>query len=216
MGGNATWYIAGSTKNYISLDFFRTQFSEQLLVDNGVNTISFYSLSDLDGGVSYTNNWQADINFEPVPRFTVTLTGRFTDAHQTLRCQSDDIKPMTSRYKGVINLQYATNLNKWIFDFTASVNGPCRVWDFMRGYKGMYADGYSQAYPLLYAQVTKRFKGFDIYAGGENLTGFTQKDPIINPGNPAMDDTFDAICIWGPIMGVKLYAGVRITIWKTE
>ena len=216
MGGNATWYIAGSTKNYISLDFFRTRFSEQLLVDNRVNTISFYSLSDLDGGVSYTNNWQADINFEPVPRFTVTLTGRFTDAHQTLRCQSDDIKPMTSRYKGVINLQYATNLNKWIFDFTASVNGPCRVWDFMRGYKGMYADGYSQAYPLLYAQVTKRFKGFDIYAGGENLTGFTQKDPIINPGNPAMDETFDASCIWGPIMGVKLYAGVRITIWKTE
>ena len=216
LGGNATWYISGSTKNYISLDFFRTQFSEQLLVDNSANTISFYNLSDLDGGASYTNNWQADINFEPVPRFTVTLTGRFTDAHQTLRCQSDDIKPMTSRYKGVVNLQYATNLSKWIFDFTASVNGPCRVWDFMRGYKGMYADGYSQAYPLLYAQVTKRFRGFDIYAGGENLTGFRQKDPIINPETPGLDDTFDASCIWGPIMGVKLYAGIRITIWKTE
>ena len=216
MGGNATWYIGGSSKNYVSLDFFRTQFSEQLLVDNCERTIAFYKLSDVENGVSYTNNWQADVNFEPVPRFTVTLTGRFTDAHQTLTGQSDDIKPMTSRYKGVVNLQYATNLNKWIFDFTASINGPSRVWDFMKGYKGMYTDGYTPAYPLLYAQVTKRFKGFDIYAGGENLTNYRQKDPIINPDMATTDYNFDASCVWGPLMGIKLYAGIRVTIWKTE
>lgn len=214
-GGNATWYIGNEGKTYLSFDYFRTSFHEQMLVDYSDEGIRFYTLGSLDKSYSYTNNYQLDFSIEPLPRFTITLTGRITDARQTIRSQSDDIKPMTSLYKGVLNMQYATNLNRWIFDFTASINGPCRVWDFMRGIDDMYKDGYSPAYPLLYAQVTKRFKGFDIYAGAENLTGFRQKNPII--GFDRIDTGgFDASCVWGPIMGAKFYAGVRITIWKKE
>lgn len=208
-GGNATWYIGGSSTTYLSVDFFRTQFKEQMLVDySGERNISFYRLSGLENGKSYTNNIQVDFGIEPLPRFTITLTGRYTDARQTLLSQTSDIKPMTSRFKGVLNLQYATNLQKWIFDFTASVNGPCRMWDFMGG-------GESETYPLLYAQVTKRFKGFDIYVGGENLTNYRQKDPILFASTP-LDDRFDASCVWGPLSGIKVYAGVRLTLWKTE
>ena len=122
---------------------------------------------------------------------------------------------MTSRFKGVLNTQYKTRLSRWIFDFTASLNGPCRVWDFMRGYEGMYADGYTPAYPLLYAQVTKRFKGVDVYVGGENLTNYRQHQPILYADKP-FSQNFDASCVWGPLMGIKIYVGVRITIWKTE
>ncbi len=223
-GANATWYLPfdKSGKTFLSVDYFHTAFTEQLLYDNtdfstssSLPYINFYKLSSMSGGLSCTDNIQVDFSSEIFSGFTCTLTGRFTDARQTLLCQSDDIKPMTSRYKAVLNLQYATHLNKWIFDFTASLNGPCRVWDFMKGYKGMYKDGYTPAYPLLYAQVTKRFKGFDLYMGGENLTGYTQRDPIINASAARMPD-FDASCIWGPLMGVKVYAGVRLTIWKTE
>lgn len=207
-GGNATWYIGGSSTTYLSVDFFRTQFKEQMLVDySGERNISFYRLSGLENGKSYTNNIQVDFGIEPLPRFTITLTGRYTDARQTLLSQTSDIKPMTSRFKGVLNLQYATNLQKWIFDFTASVNGPCRMWDFMGG-------GESETYPLLYAQVTKRFRGFDIYIGGENLTNYRQKDPILYASTP-LDDRFDASCVWGPLSGIKVYAGVRLTLWKT-
>ena len=208
-GGNATWYIGGASTTYLSVDFFRTQFKEQMLVDySDDRNIRFYRLSGLENGKSYTNNVQVDFGIEPLPRFTVTLTGRYTDARQTLLSQTSDIKPMTSRFKGVLNLQYATNLQKWIFDFTASVNGPCRMWDFMGG-------GESETYPLLYAQVTKRFKGFDIYVGGENLTNYRQKDPILFASTP-LDDRFDASCVWGPLSGIKVYAGVRLTLWKTE
>lgn len=208
-GGNATWYIGGSSTTYLSLDFFRTQFREQMLVDyTDDRNIRFYTLGSVNGGKSFTNNVQLDFGIEPLPRFTITLTGRYTDARQTLLSQTFDIKPMTSRYKGVLNLQYATNLQKWIFDFTASINGPCRLWDFMGG-------GESQAYPLLYAQVTKRFKGVDVYIGGENLTNYRQKDPILYASDP-FDSRFDASCVWGPLAGIKVYAGVRLTIWKTE
>ncbi len=222
-GGNATWYIGGSGSTYLSLDYFRTQFAEQMVLDYDFGNarysswaVVFSPLSALQGGYSHTDNFQADFSMEPLEGLTVTLTGRLTDARQTRisGVTDDDIKPMVSRYKGVLNVQYATHLNKWIFDFTASVNGPCRVWEFMKGYDGLYADGLTPVYPLLYAQVTKRFKGFDIYAGGENLTNYRQPSPIINADNP-FDMGFDASCVWGPLMGVKVYAGIRVTVWKT-
>ncbi len=210
-GGNITWYLPfdKSQKTYISLDYFGTRFVDQMLVDYTASDIYIYPLNDVPEGYSRTDSFQIDFSSEPFRGFTVTLTGRYTDPRQTLLHQSDDIKPMTSRFKGVLNLQYATPLNKWIFDFTASYNGPVRLWDFM-------ADGkYSQGYPLLYAQVTKRFKGFDFYVGGENLTGFTQPDPIIGASSPWAPG-FDASCIWGPLMGRRIYAGIRVTLWKTE
>lgn len=214
-GGNVTWYLPfdDSKKTYLSLDYFGTHFNSQVLVDRSDTRIRFLTLAE--GGYSYTNNLQLDFATEPFRGFTVTLTGRLTDARQTLPGQSDDYKPMTDRYKAVLNLQYATRLSKWIFDFTASMNGPCRLWDFMRGLSPDYADGWSTPYPLLYAQVTRRFKGFDIYAGGENLTNFTQPSPIIGADRP-WDTGFDAGCVWGPLMGIRIYAGIRLTIWKTE
>lgn len=219
-GGNATFYIVGSTTTYFSFDYFRTQFREQILVDydtpSQAPSIAFAQLTSLQNARSFTDNFQVDFNAEPADGLTLTLTGRYSNARQTrLAPGVSDIKPMTSRYKGVLNLQYATHLKKWIFDFTASINGPCKVWDFMKGYKGLYTDGYTPVYPMLYAQVTKRFKGVDVYLGAENLTNYRQKSPILNSDNPFGKD-FDAGCVWGPLMGTRIYAGIRITIWKTE
>ena len=220
LGLNATWYIPGWENAFISADYFHTGFTSQVVTSYSDTNIRFYMAPR---GTSYTDSYQIDFSCEPVERFTITLTGRYTDAIQPL-FWTDDVfvnkeKPMVSKYKGVLNLQYATNLNKWIFDFTASVNGPCKVWDYMQGMevdgKKLYENGYTPVYPLLYAQVTKRFKGFDIYAGGENLTNFRQESPIVNPEHP-FGSGFDASCVWGPLMGIKVYAGIRITVWKKE
>jgi len=213
MGANVTWYLPfGGSNNYISADYFRTDFLSQTICDYDAepNTIFFYD------GQSVTNNFFLDLSLEPFERFVVTLTGRYTQAEQTSK-KSPDVfvmkeKPMVSRFKGVLNLQYSTNLNKWIFDFTASANGPCKVWDFM---EDRYPGGYTETYPLLYAQVTRRFKGFDVYVGGENLTNYKQPDPIIGAENP-FNEGFDASQVWGPLMGVRVYAGIRVTIWKTN
>ncbi|MCQ2174634.1 MAG: TonB-dependent receptor [Bacteroidales bacterium] len=203
-GGSATWYlpIGDGKSSYLSLDYFRTRFNCQVLTDYAADRIEFYESRDR----AYTNTFQADFTAEPVKRLTLTATFRYTDAKATYAGQGLVERPMTSRYKGVLNVQYSTNLNKWIFDFTASVNGPCRLYGFMEG-------GYSPVYPLLYAQVTHRMKGLDIYLGGENLTNFTQKNPIIDAGDP-WSDRFDASCIWGPLTGIRIYAGIRITMWK--
>ena len=231
-GGNITYYFPfGSSSNtYLSFDYFSTRFVQQSVVDYELGNalaptkISFY---DLDGKRSFTDNYQVDFNIEPFERFTVTATFRYTNAKIELREQGLVERPLTGRYKGVLNLQYATNLNKWIFDFTASVNGPSRVYNFMENLtdeKGnlLYKDGKTPVYPLLYLQVTRRFKGVDIYVGGENLTNFRQKHVILGGVKDdhghvlANQPSFDASAVWGPLMGIKVYAGVRFTLWKTE
>ena len=227
-GGNATFYLPFGLNDdtYISLDYFGTRFREQMIVDydHDVNIISFYAL---DGKRSYTNSYQIDFNTVPFRGFTVTATFRYTDAKTEFESRGLTERPMSSRYKGVLNLQYATNLNKWIFDFTASVNGKARVYDFMKTLRGtdgelLYADGFTKTYPLLYLQVTKRFKGIDIYLGAENLTNFRQRNVIVGTSagghSGHIVDTsaadFDASAVWGPIMGTKIYLGARFTLWK--
>ena len=216
-GGNITYYMPfGATSNtYLSFDYFRTQFDQQMVVDyeHYANKIDFYALN---GKRSYTDNFQVDFSVDPVERFNITATFRYTNARIELEGQGLVEKPMTSQYKGVLNFQYATNLNRWIFDFTASVNGPARVYGFMKDMDGIRERNgryYSPVYPLLYAQVTRRFKGWDVYVGAENLTNFTQKNPILDAGNPRLG-SFDASCIWGPLMGVKAHVGFRFTLWK--
>lgn len=225
-GGNITYYFPFGANTYLSFDYFRTQFVQQMVVDyeRRANCIDFYNL---DGRRSFTDNYQVDFNMEPVERFTVTATFRYTNAKIELAEKGLVEKPLTSRFKGVLNLQYATNLNKWIFDFTASVNGPSRVYDFMKDLKGddgslIYRNGLTPVYPLLYLQVTRRFKGVDVYIGGENLTNYRQKNVILgslkndNGHVLANQASFDASAIWGPLMGIKVYAGVRFTLWKTN
>lgn len=227
VGGNITYYIP-LEGSYISFDYFRSQFVDQMIVDyeHGFGEIDFYSLRSLPKGCrrSFTDSYQLDFSIEPVERFNITLTARYTNAKTNLKDKTGLVeRPLTSRYKGVLNLQYATRLNKWIFDFTASVNGPCRVYEFMkdnRQIKEKNGNYYSTVYPLLYAQITKRFKGVDIYVGAENMTNFRQKDLISGSKSGEKyltnQSDFDASCVWGPIMGAKVYAGVRFTLWKTE
>ena len=227
-GGNITYYLpfGASSNTYLSVDYFRTQFAQQMVVDyeQDPTVIDFYALN---GKRSYTDNIQLDFSVDPVERFNITATVRYTNAKIELEGRGLVEKPMTSRFKGVLNLQYATNLNKWIFDFTASLNGSCRVYDFMKninedgsmtsapkdGVARMYKNGRTPVYPMLYAQVTRRFKGWDVYVGAENLTNFRQKNAIIGAANPRQP-IIDASCIWGPLMGIKAHVGFRFTLWK--
>ena len=233
-GGNITYYLpfGASSNTYLSVDYFRTQFAQQMVVDyeRYQDQIDFYAL---DGKRSYTDNFQLDFSVDPIERFNITATFRYTNARIELADRGLVEKPMTSRFKGVLNLQYATNLNKWIFDFTASLNGSCRVYNFMEfinedgsstpapkdGVARLYKNGRTPVYPLLYAQVTRRFKGWDVYVGAENLTNFRQKQVLVGQRdvngliNPRFA-SFDASCIWGPLMGIKAHVGFRFTLWK--
>ena len=65
------------------------------------------------------------------------------------------------------------------------------------------------AYASLNAQITRWFRHFSIYVGGENLTNYKQRNPILHAEHP-WSDKFDATQVWGPVHGAMAYAGVRI------
>lgn len=205
-GGNLTIYMPfGYEDNtYLSFDYFRNDFVSQIIVDQERDS-KYVWLYNLDGK-SYTNTYQVDFSVDPFERFNIVATFRYTDAKVTLAGQGLVERPLTSRYKAVLNMQYSTNMSKWVFDFTAQLNGPMRLPNFMDM-------DYSPVYPMLFAQVTRKFKGIDIYLGGENLTNYRQKDAIISAEHP-FSSQFNASAIWGPLMGIKVYAGMRLTLWK--
>lgn len=64
------------------------------------------------------------------------------------------------------------------------------------------------SFEQLSAQVTRYFRRGSIYVGGENLTGFKQKQPIIGASDP-WGESFDSTMVWGPVHGVKVYVGMR-------
>lgn len=211
VGGNLTFYLPFGHEpenTYLSLDFFHNNFKNQVIVDQELE-YGYTNIYNLNGP-SYTNTYQADFSVEAFERFNILATFKYSDAKVTLAGQGLVERPMTSRFKGVLNLQYSTAMSKWIFDFTAQLNGPMKLPSFAREAWKMSE---SPVFPTLFAQVTRKFKGFDVYVGGENLTNFRQNNPIIDSAHPFSYD-FNASCIWGPLMGIKVYAGVRYTLWK--
>ena len=67
------------------------------------------------------------------------------------------------------------------------------------------------SYTIINAQVTRYFKKWNIYLGGENLTNYKQKNPIIAANDP-FGKYFDSSMIWGPISGMNIYVGLRFTL----
>ena len=69
------------------------------------------------------------------------------------------------------------------------------------------------AYCSLNLQVTRNFRHWSIYAGGENITNYRQKNPIVGVADPWGAD-FDATMVWGPLHGAMVYVGFRYNITK--
>lgn len=217
-GGNFTQYfsIGERTNNYFSFDYFRTGFNHKVVYDwdSGLadGVVDIYDFADASfgnktgNGRAFTDTYQVDLSLEPIERFTVIATFRYSNAMITMKNKGLVEAPMTSRYKAVLNLQYATPMNKWMFDATAQLNGPCKLPGFMGG-------GYSDVYPMFFAQITKKLNMVDVYVGVENIGNYTQKNPILNADKPYSKD-FNAAMVWGPLMGRMFYIGMRYTMWK--
>lgn len=195
----------------LSLDYFRTQFYNSVVVDQEYDpeTIRVYGST----GRSWTDTYQIDFTWTPVERLDIFATFRYTDSEMTIDRPDGRTarveRPLVSRYKTLLNIQYATKFRRWTFDATAQLNGPSRI----PTQTGDLADSYySPRYPMFYAQVSRKVGKFDIYVGCENIADYRQEDPILNWQNP-YDYRFNSMNVWGPLMGRKFYAGLRFNLY---
>ncbi|MEI6435083.1 MAG: TonB-dependent receptor [Bacteroidota bacterium] len=208
-GLNFTWqFTLFNEKAELSLDAYRTSFVNQIIVDQDSmpTALFFYNLN----GKSYSNSLQAQFTFSPVKRFTITTAFRYNDVKVTEGGVLHQ-KAMVNQYKGLLSLGYATKFEKWKFDVTGQLNGPARIPDTQKMPSFLQRQEWSPIWFNLLGQVTKKFKHFDVYIGGENLTNFRQLDPIAEYWKP-YHTHFDASMAWGPIVGITVYAGIRMKI----
>jgi outer membrane receptor for ferrienterochelin and colicins len=198
-GVNFTWnFTLFGEKAEFSADGYRTSFVKQVIADQDSlpTALFFYNLS----GKSYANSLQVQFTCSPLKRFTILAAFRYNDVKVTENNRLVQ-KSMVNQYKSLLSLGYATKFEKWKFDLTGQLNGPARI----------PGHGDSPAWFNLLGQVTKKFRKFDIYLGGENLTNFRQNDPIEEYWKP-YHTHFDASMAWGPVAGISVYAGIRLMI----
>lgn len=209
-GASASTYIPlwGKTLN-VNAEFYYTDFQRQVVIDMDSNPheVAFVNLD----GRSYSKVLQVEASYPFFTGFTLTAAYRVTDAKTTYGGELLE-KPLTSKYKGLLTASYQTALGIWQFDATLQLNGggrmptPYQLADNTSSWENRYK-GFEQ----VSAQVTRYFRNWSIYVGGENLTNFKQKNPIVDAANP-WGQRFDSTMIWGPVHGVKGYVGLRVNL----
>lgn len=202
-GASAGMNIPLGGKNLeLNVEYYYTDFKNQMIMNfdgaKGMHTLLFENLK----GKSYSHTFQVDATYIFFEGFTATGAFRMNDVKTTY----DGVlrqKPLTSRYKGLLTLSYKTPMELWQFDVTGHLNGDGERYD------GSTYNAFFQ----LQAQVTREFRYFSVYVGGENLTNYKISNPIQEAHNP-WSNAFDATQIWGPITGAMAYVGVRFKLEK--
>ncbi len=192
----------------LSGEVYHTSFMNQVILDFDRDPQAIY-IYNLDGR-SYSNAYQVEASYELFERMDMTVAFRYNDVKMNTDGTLQQ-KALTNRYKGLVTLSYATNLRKWQFDFTTQFNGTSRVPGTESNPEQYRRSDKAPAYTIINAQVSRFFRKWSVYVGGENLTNYKQKDPIIAADRP-FGRYFDSSMIWGPVSGVNIYAGIRFTL----
>ena len=105
-----------------NIDFYKTIFNNQVVADLDFNPqqINFYNLS----GKSFSNSFQAEINFKPFRKLEARLAYRMLDVQTNFHGQMLQ-RPLISKQRAFANLAYEHK--KWKFDFTLNWNGKKRL-----------------------------------------------------------------------------------------
>ena len=199
-------------KGDITFDFYRTDFSNQVVVDwENPQAVSFYNLN----GESIANNFQLELNYELAKNLNLRTAFKYFDIstdYKTGKLQ----KPLQPNNRFFVNISYETatkdNGSQWKLDLTFNNIGEQRLPDTAKNPPQYQLPINSERYSLLNSQITKVFSNkFEIYAGGENLTNVQQVNPILGSENP-FGPNFDSTIVYSPIFGRAIYAGLRFKI----
>lgn len=212
----------------LMLDAYHTRFVNQWIVDqfSDADRVLFYNLN----GKSTAHSLQATFTCEPVRRLDVKLAWRFDDVRTDYLAYSRFAKPLVARHKALFNAAWRTRNEKWRMDATLQWEGrkplPVAAGSLGDGHDHQGHEGHesgtmatgpvkSPDFVQLMAQVTRVFKVWEVYLGGENLLNYTQHVVILSSENP-FGNNFDATRVWGPVMGTRIYAGLRYNLGTSK
>lgn len=209
-GLSATFYLHIAERQIqLNAEYYYTDFQHQAVVDYDSDPTKII-IHDLDGR-SYSHTMQVDANCDITEELNILAAFRYN----YVRCTYDGElleKPLQSRYKGLVTVSWKPMMGIWQLDITLALNGGGRMPKPYTQADGSQSwDKEFPAYPQLSAQLTREFRHFSVYIGGENLTNYRQPNPIIGAENPWSPD-FEPTLIWGPVHGIMGYAGIRMNL----
>lgn len=184
----------------INAEYYYTDFIHQAVIDYEADA-SKIKIYDLDGE-SFSHVFQIDASYPLVKGVDLTMAFR----RNIVKCTYSGtlkVKPLTPKYKALASVSWKDRLDLWQIDVTLQMNGSGRLPDPYPSFN---------VYEQLTAQVTRHFRYFDIYVGGENLTNYKQKTPIINAQAGPESVLFEPTLVYGPVEGAMAYAGIRIKL----
>ncbi|MFC2104981.1 TonB-dependent receptor domain-containing protein, partial [Bacteroidota bacterium] len=193
-GLNLTYKFTLDYRNgAVSVDYYRTDFINQIVLDLDQNPQQaiFYNLD----GRSYSNSFQAQLDYELIKRLDFRVAYRWYDVKTTFNGDLLE-KPLISNQRAFINLAYESK-KRWTFDYTINWQGEKRIPDLSSNPTQYQLNKNSPNFFMMNGQISKSWQQkFDIYVGVENLLGYKQENPIIASEQP-FSQYFDSSLIWG-------------------
>ena len=206
-------YMVNIKKFSLSGEFYFTHFENQMIADmEHAEYLYFYNTE----GKSNAKSALLELNYGPVKNWEVKLAYRYVQIQQTMgKPYGEKVlldKMFLPKERVLLNVGYAFPYEKWKIDGTLQWNGRRRIADMVASadHKSYFSmpSTFAPSFANLNAQVSRNFPRFEYYLGGENITGFRQKDPIYKPQHP-FSTHFDAGMAWGPVVGATIYTGFR-------
>ncbi|GJQ03825.1 TonB-dependent receptor [Capnocytophaga canimorsus] len=201
-----------SNKAELAIDFYRTEFQEQIVVDmdNSPQQLWFYKLN----GKSFSNSLQAELSTTPLKGVDLRMAYKWNET-KTSYLSGTYQKALTPEHRFFTNLAYQSPTKKdgyWKFDLTYNWLSKQRFPSTLSNPKAYQMGNYAPDFSTFNAQITKVFSNhFEIYFGGENLGGYKQHHSILAADAP-FGNYFDSTLIYAPTFGRMFYTGLRYSI----
>ncbi|WP_205502035.1 TonB-dependent receptor [Rufibacter psychrotolerans] len=212
LGGSFTQYFeVGERKGAFITDYYYTTFQNQVVPDmySSPYQVVFTNLN----GRSFSKSFQAELQYELTSMLDVKAAYKYFDVRTTYNGQLLQ-RPFIPNHRAFLNLGFATPFDKWRADLTTQWFGtrtvPVMEHD-MDQHTAPIKTRTVHPYAVFNGQITRAFKRWEVYLGGENLLNYRQDNPIIAADRPFSQE-FDASMVWAPVIGRVIYAGMRFTI----
>jgi outer membrane receptor for ferrienterochelin and colicin len=206
-------FILFGRKADVGLDFYRTDFQNQAVVDlfESPQKAVFYNLK----GKSFANSLQVDFNIELVHHLDLRTAYKYYDI-ATDYLSGTYQRPLQAKHRFFANVEYATHISdegqQWCMDATVNWYGRQQLPNTSTNIEADRLPEFSPSFSTLNMQVTlQQSRTFEMYVGGENIGNYRQRKAILGASNP-FGPNFDTSIIYAPVFGQMFYAGLRFKI----
>ncbi len=199
----------GDRNMMIDVDVFRTEFSNRIIPDYDTNPNQIIYANLVGTSVSQGFSVSMNQNFGDTP-FLYNLGFTVQDVFEEGDAGVREAVPFAADYTATWGAQYTFRsiLGGLGVAYTGQMVGPMRLPEFTEPVpRPTRSERFTQHDVQLDLAVGD---GREFYFGVENLGDFRQPSPLIDPANP-FGDTFDTAYAYGPVVGRRVFAGVRLT-----